>query len=187
MLIAVTGTPGTGKSHLARTISRKIRKAKVIEINDIVNRYKTFSGYDRFGTKIVKLQRLTDSLKKEINGSKSDFIVVVGHLAPDVGIKFDICIVLRSGLSRLESLMKRRGYRKEKIQDNVFAEAVDYCGETMRGKAKEIYEIETREEKDYVVKYLMAISENRKVAKPATKDISKMKELLTYLNSHRFN
>jgi broad-specificity NMP kinase len=52
----------------------------------------------------------------------------VGHLVPEIKIKYDMIIVLRIGLKLLVERLEERGYQKEKIRENIVSESIDYCG-----------------------------------------------------------
>jgi broad-specificity NMP kinase len=186
MLIAVTGTPGTGKSHFAIRLSDFLGSTPVIEINDIVEKYGLFSGTDSHGTRVVKMSQLKGRLSREIKKSKGP-LIIVGHLAADLELRYDICVVTRANLSRLASVFKDRGYDREKARENLFAEALDYCGIEGEKKAKETYEVETQKDKKEVIDYIRARLENKRVKRPDIGRISKMDELLHKIKSKGMN
>ena len=182
MLVGVTGTPGSGKSHFAKRLAKRVRGSHIIELNAIVEKYGAFSGHDRFGTKIVRMRELEAGLREEMGRNGSAVVIVVGHLIPDMRTKTDICVVVRSGLDRLIRVLKGRGYPTEKIRDNVLAEALDYCGIRETGKARELYEVETENDKKAAVEYIAEVAMGRKTARPRTREITKMGELLELIN-----
>ena len=186
MLIAVTGTPGTGKSHFAKRLFSVLGSGTLIEINDIVERQRLFSGVDKYGTKIVKMGQLNAALKKEIKKSKRP-VIVSGHLAADLDAHYDICVVTRAKLSRLTRVFKLRGYDKDKARENLFAEALDYCGVKIGKKADEVYEVETQKEKKDIILYIKARAEKRGAKKPKLKNIDKMPELLLLIEKRGVN
>ena len=177
----MTGTPGTGKSHFAMRLSGSLDSAELIEINDIVERYGLFSGIDH-GARVVKMKQLNDALKKEIKKSKHT-LILVGHLAAEMGLRYDICIVTRSSLSRLAGVFKERGYSAKKARENLFAEALDYCGIEAGKRSKEVYEVETLKSKREVIDYARARLAGKKAKRPELPRISKMGELLRRIKS----
>lgn len=177
LVVAVTGVPGTGKTHFVAGLER-LRGTSVIEINDIVHSRRAFSGTDRFGTKIVRLGALTRFVRSEISRVSGSVVVVVGHLAPDIGVKYDIAIVLRCRLSTLERRLKGRGYPRGKINDNLLAEAFDYCGNAIAHRSREVYEVESATEKKAAAAYIGAIADGRAhPKKPTSRQIERFPEL----------
>ncbi|MFL6491968.1 MAG: adenylate kinase family protein [Nitrososphaera sp.] len=116
----ITGNPGVGKHTTAKIIAEKI-DAKIIDINNVAidnNAIgkKTDHGFDVDVKKLVRL--LENQLK-----AKGD-MVIVGHLAPYVlkpaGIS--LVAVLRRSPYELEKTLKKRGYRVDKVKENVASE-----------------------------------------------------------------
>ena len=177
LIVAVTGTPGTGKSLFAKQLAGKARHARVIEINDIVKENRLYSSTDRFGSKIVKMGALNISLKREIRDS-SGLVLVVGHLVPELSVGQRITVVLRLKLKHLIRRLHRRGYPKEKIKENVIAEALDYCGIGVAGRCAEVYEAESGRDRKALMEYVLAEYDGTRRSKPKTRSISKMGELL---------
>ena len=69
-VLIVTGTPGTGKTTLAKTIASKLH-LNYIDINKIVKKYNLSESYDRKRrTKIIDIKRLNRALIKEISAIK---------------------------------------------------------------------------------------------------------------------
>ncbi len=61
--VIVSGTPGTGKTKVAKKIAREIN-GKYVDVNKVVQKYKLSEGYDRKRkTKIVDVKKLNKILK----------------------------------------------------------------------------------------------------------------------------
>jgi adenylate kinase len=181
LIIAITGTPATGKTSFAKTVKRYLKGIDVIEINDIVNERNLYSGVDKFNTKIVRLVALKGELKKIIKSTRGRAVVLVGHLAPELGIRYDAAIVLRCSLGTLARRMEKRGYAKEKIRDNLIAEAVDYCGATMEKRCTAVYEAETRKERERAVSMIKLLLDGKNV-RVKKREIDKIGDLLKLVN-----
>lgn len=177
LVIAVTGTPGSGKSHLAKLLSNKIKDSGVLELSDIVERYKLYSSKDKYGSKIIRTKQLRDKVKKLVNGQK-EVAILVGHLFPELGIRADLTVVTRVGLAKLAKRLEARGYQKGKISENLVSEALDYCGQGSRKLSDETYEVETDKEKRAVLLYITGIAKGRKVKRPLSREISKTKDIV---------
>lgn len=196
MVIAVTGNPGTGKTTFSNRLS-KTTKIKNIEINDLAKKYDTFIAYDKsLDSNIVDIKKLNKNINNFIKGLDKD-IILTGHLAADLKIKYDIAIILRLSLKKLAERLKKRGYSIKKIQENLLAEAYDYCSK-IKSYAKEAYEVETEEEKKDIINYIYALEKKDKllIAKNKNKikrlkekqkeHFSEIKELIKNKNEYKF-
>jgi adenylate kinase len=187
LIIAVTGNPGTGKSTFSKQLS-KITKIKNIEINDLAKKYKTIISYDKtLNTNIVDIKKLSKKINDILKNLNED-IILTGHLAVDLKIKYDIAIVLRLPLKQLVKRLEKRNYSIKKIQENVLAEAYDYCSK-IKNNSKEFYEIETAYEKKKIINYIFELR-NRKnitnksdIKKMAGKQKEHFKELIDLINN----
>ncbi len=175
-VIAVTGTPASGKTSFAKTLAKEIG-AKLIEINDVVKERHLFSHKDKFGTMVVMLPELSAAMK-EILLSATGPIVVVGHLAPELNVKYNAAVVIRAKLKVIANRQHKRGYPMEKIRDNLISEATDYCGSLMRGKVDNTFEVETDADKKALMDYFKAMSRGRNAVAPKTNEIDKLKEII---------
>src|SRR5208283_2014539 len=122
-IIAITGTPGSGKTTIATALSKRIKGSTVISVNDVVKERRLFSSYSKDGARIVKLQALRtelESLTKDSSGT----IILDGHLLCEIKIKGAMAIVVREHLSNLKSRLLKRGYGIAKVRDNIISEAI---------------------------------------------------------------
>jgi broad-specificity NMP kinase len=184
LLVAVTGTPGTGKSRFAAELAKLVPGASLIEINDIVAQHHLYSRIDSHGSKIVRMAQLEKRLKDELKHRRGTTIVV-GHLIPEMGIRYDVCVVTRARLSRLMKVFAIRKYDMEKTIENLLAEALDYCGIRARNKANEVYEVMDDKDRRAVMLYIRRISLGMRATRPKPRPISLMHELLLGIKSGR--
>ncbi|MFA5331291.1 MAG: adenylate kinase family protein [Methanoregula sp.] len=115
MMCGITGTPGTGKSTVARELAQ--RGHRVVHISDIVQPYETGRDPDR-DTQLVDTDRMADELEPFDGFIEGHF----AHLMP-----CDKIVVLRLRPDELSVRLTSRGYAKEKIRENREAEALDVC------------------------------------------------------------
>ncbi len=143
LIIAVSGTPGTGKSVFARALSKKL-DARLIDLNALIERKKLFKlGAD--GTRIANMRGTRAEFARIVRGS-SDSIVVEGLLAHLLPAKYlTHAIVLRTRPKALEKRLRARRYSGTKLQDNLEAEALSVIlwEAVQKHGAAKVYEIDT--------------------------------------------
>jgi len=122
LVIAVTGTPGTGKSVFARKLAKKV-KASLVDLNELITEKKIYR-LDADGTKIADLAKMRREFSRTIE--KIDHVVVEGvlaHLLPKKLVTH--VVVLRTRPRTLEKRLHAKKFSKKKIRENVEAEALD--------------------------------------------------------------
>lgn len=138
MRIVITGSVGTGKTSIARILSKKL-KVPLVELSDAVKDI-PFVYNERLRTKEVEIKDLEKWAKGKIRNRES--YIVEGHLASEIRIKSDFVFVLRAHPEEIRKRLQKRKYHKEKIIENMMAEALDYCSAVL-GKRKNLFEIDT--------------------------------------------
>jgi adenylate kinase len=179
LVIAITGTPGSGKTSFAQSLSKETG-IRPIEVNDIVEAKGLFTGTDEHGSKIVKMQELKKEIKALIKKEPPEArgVILVGHLLADLQLDYDITVVTRSNLKILVKRMEERGYNKEKLKENLVSESIDYCGVQAAEKSKETYEAESEADKARLSTYIRERLLGKSPEKPDLKEINKMEEML---------
>ncbi|MFH1445639.1 MAG: adenylate kinase family protein [Nanoarchaeota archaeon] len=138
MIIAVTGTPGTGKSEVAKLLAKEL-DWKFVNLNVLAEKNDLYEGYDKERKcKIVDMNRLAEEV--EIMGKLKD-IVLDGHFSHD--LPCDVVIILRCNPRELRKRMEKRNWFEEKIEENIEAEIMDVIKEEALEKSKKIIEIDT--------------------------------------------
>ncbi len=134
--VAITGTPGTGKSTLSKIISKKIEYLRV-EVNEFAEKQGLFTEKDmKRGSWIVDEKKL----EKAINAIEGH-VVLDGHLSHFC--RAGLVIVLRMNPVELKKRLLSRGWSSNKIKENVEAEALGVCLSEARKKCKNVFEIDT--------------------------------------------
>ncbi len=138
MLIALTGTPGTGKSSVAELL--KNRGYRIASIVELAKKYDCIID-EEDGELIIDVEKLAAEI--DFDG------VVEGHLSHL--LKPDIAIVLRCNPAVLKERLKERKWSEEKLMENVEAELLDVILVEALNHAGEVYEIDTTEMSVYEV------------------------------------
>ncbi|KXB02098.1 hypothetical protein AKJ44_01420 [candidate division MSBL1 archaeon SCGC-AAA261F17] len=142
-IIAVTGTPGVGKSSFARELAKKLN-AKLLDLNEVIEESKIYSS-DENGTKVTATEDLREEFKQVISGESQDIVVdgLLSHLlAPN---QVTHVVVLRTNPEVLRERLSSREYHNEKLEDNLEAEALGVILSEAIGihGVEKIYEIDT--------------------------------------------
>ena len=124
MRIVVTGVPGTGKTAIAKVLARTL-DCPVIEVNKVIEERKLWNVKDEFGARIARMAPLEKALREEME--EHEKVVVEGHLACEFSLPADLVVVCRTDPDVLEERLGKRDYPKEKLDENVLAEMLDYC------------------------------------------------------------
>ena len=144
MKLIITGSPGTGKTTIAKKLARRV-KCKYINEHDLALK-KGFGKFDhQQGELVVPLNDLRREARRIIEKEKN--IILEGHLFCEIRLPVDAAIVLRVHPEILESRLEARGYNDVKIQDNVFCEGIDYCKKHALRKYGKKKLVEVRNEK----------------------------------------
>ncbi|MWG34024.1 AAA family ATPase [Halomarina oriensis] len=143
MRVAVTGTPGTGKTTaVERLDTRAGGHAHVVHLNDVIREEGLHDGEDPDRASLyADFEALGEWLDEHAPGD--DAVVVESHLAHHFDA--DRVVVLRCHPETLESRLRERGEPTETARENAEAEALDVIlGEAVqRHGADAVYEIDT--------------------------------------------
>jgi adenylate kinase len=134
MIVIVTGTPGTGKTTVAKIIARK-RNLKYIDVNLMIKKFSLYDGFDeKRNCMIVDEKKLTlfliDFIRKFKKKKKSKYLglIIDSHMSHYLPSHYvDQCIVTKCSLPVLKSRLKKRGYSETKVRENLDAEIFDVC------------------------------------------------------------
>jgi len=131
MYVAITGTPGTGKTAAATILGRS-----VVSVRELAIEKGACSGPEN------DLEVDVKALSSELPGSE-DLQMIEGHLAHWLPVS--ICIVLRCSPQTLGRRLKDRDYPEEKTRENMEAEAVDVILVEALENCEKVFEIDTTE------------------------------------------
>ena len=140
MIIALTGTPGIGKTSVSKILEKTYC---VIDLNKIATDKNFIIGIDKDrDSKIVDIEKLNDFINKSNN--KKEIVFIEGHISHLLK-SIDKVIILRCNPNELRKRLSQKGWKKEKIKENIEAEILDIilCETVDIHPNKKIFEIDT--------------------------------------------
>lgn len=131
--IIITGTPGTGKTTMAKSLAKRLNFL-YLDVSRLILKHKLSEGYDKKRrTKIVDIKKLNKCLVHEINSIKTGIkkykgIIIDSHLSHYLPKRYvNLCIVAKCDIKELGRRLRKKGFHKEKIKENIQAEIFDVC------------------------------------------------------------
>ena len=145
-VIAITGTPGTGKTTLAEKISEEL-DFELFDLNKFIKEEGIYEP-DEDGTKIVDRNDLQNSFENILEEKNHDLVVdgLLSYLLSSNQV--DHIVILRANPNTLRKRLNRRDdFSEEKIEENIESEAIGaVTSESIeRHGIKNIFEIDSTE------------------------------------------
>ena len=140
MLVALTGTPGTGKTTVSQLLQQ--RGYTVLNLHHIAIEKQYVMGVDsRRQSQIIDTEKV-DAYIRETYASQQTLNFIEGHLSHLLS-SVDKVILWRCHPMILRTRLVRRGWNKKKIEENVEAEILDVilCEAMERHPKDHIFEI----------------------------------------------
>jgi adenylate kinase len=133
--VAVTGTPGTGKSSVGAVLAG--RGYHVVDLSAEAERLGLVVGTDpKRGAKEIDVEGLAKALRTP---TKIAFVYAhFAHLVPSNAV-----VVLRCHPRELRRRLEARGWPPEKVRENVEAEAVDVVLVEAKERSNRVYVVDT--------------------------------------------
>src|SRR5207253_8080930 len=135
--VALTGTPGTGKSSVGVALER--RGYVVIDLDELARREGLIVGRDE-ARQTDEID--VDALRRSVR-VPAKIAFLKGHYSHLMDV--NLAIVLRCRPSVLRKRLQERGWPDSKIQENVEAEAIDSILQEAVARLDLVYEIDTTE------------------------------------------
>ncbi|MEM0200701.1 MAG: adenylate kinase family protein [Saccharolobus sp.] len=141
MILIVTGTPGVGKTLVAKELAKKYNLV-YFHLSEFVISNKLYTDYDEESQSyILDEEKVKEELKKIISDN-----IVIETIYPSLIPKGDSVIVLRKSPLKLYEELKKRGWPELKVSENVEAEILGVVSQEARDTFNDkVCEIDTTE------------------------------------------
>ncbi len=139
MIIALTGTPGTGKTSVAEVL--KTKGFEVVDLNKVACDKNFLIGKDtKRDSYIIDIEKFNKYIFDNYGGK--EIVFIEGHLSHLLKTVEKI-IILRCHPKVLKNNLSKKGWNKEKIKENIEAEVLDIilCEAVEIHKENNIFEI----------------------------------------------
>ena len=141
MLVALSGTPGTGKSTISKLLQKK--GYNIVSLNEIAINQGFVTGIDTDrNSKEIDIDRLNNYIDEYYR--TKDLVFIEGHASHHLKTA-DKVIILRCHPKKLKNRLQKKGWNKGKIKENIEAETIDVilCETVDIHPEKNIFEIDT--------------------------------------------
>jgi len=133
MLIAITGTPGTGKTSVCNALGNEI-----MDLNSVIENQGFYTGVDRERECLIAD---LDKLDKYVRHNAKKRLIIESHLAHLLSP--EVAIVLRANPAVLAERLRQKGFPPQKIHENVEAETLDVILIEAVELCETVYEVDT--------------------------------------------
>ncbi len=148
MIIAITGTPGVGKTSVLSEPILQGRGYEIVSVEELATQHWAISGKE---LREVDVDLLASKMEKT-----ERTVLLDGHLSHY--LRPDICIVLRCDPRILKKRLEERDYPEQKVRDNVEAEAIDLVLIESIELNEKVYEIDNTDiSSDKVAEMIISI------------------------------
>jgi adenylate kinase len=169
MLVLIAGTPGVGKTTVAREVAKRLG-VTYVNVAELAVNEGLVAGYDsERGAYVIDEEAVRAKLRElALRGRAVVDTHVVSAVPPEL---VEVAVVLRLDPRELERRLKARGYPPSKVLENVQAEILDACLiEAVEAFGEErTFEVDASGKSvDEVVEEVLKIMRERRGGKPGS-------------------
>ena len=128
MIIAISGSVGSGKTTIADCLGKKLN-ISVVHLNDLAHEHK-IQEVPEIETFDFNLNSLLDDACKLIQNKREEnkALILEGHFAHFIDFKLvDFLFVVNRDLKELREVYEQRKYNEKKIEENLEVESLNAC------------------------------------------------------------
>lgn len=142
MAIILSGTPGTGKTAIAKALAKKLRY-EYVDVKKVIKGHALDAEYDKKRkATVIDLRKLNPILIAIIKKQKN--CIIDSHLSHFLPKRYvDLCIITTCDIKILNQRLKKRGYSKEKIRENLDAEITQVILDEAQRRKHKILVVDT--------------------------------------------
>lgn len=168
-VVAITGTPGTGKSSISGELKRMGHA--VVDVAELIRNLEIRTVYDTgYDSHEVDTDMLGRRIGEHLSTAGRELVFLSGHLS-----HFAPCaigVVLRTEPHVLYSRLSERGWNEQKVLENVRAEILDVILVEAAERINDVFELDTTRMKadEAAAKVLEAVRRRPKSMRPGRID-----------------
>jgi adenylate kinase len=140
MILAITGTPGTGKTSVSNILYKK--GFEIVDLNKVACEKNFLLGKDeKRESNIVDIEKFNKYVIENYTGK--DIVIIEGHLSHLLK-SVEKVFVLRCHPTKLKLNLSKKDWKEQKIKENIEAELLDIilCETLELHKKENIFEID---------------------------------------------
>lgn len=142
-IIAVSGTPGTGKTTLSRLLCERTGW-QYVSGQDIIDRFSLAEEYDQQRECVVVDVDAFVKATLEVVKSHKGIVVVDSHLSHELDVSCVLRVLITTcSQKNLIDRLSAREYSAHKIRENLDAELFKVCLVEARDKGHDVIEVDT--------------------------------------------
>ncbi|KAJ1817892.1 factor activating pos9 [Coemansia sp. RSA 2675] len=132
--ILITGTPGTGKTTAAGMVA-DAAGLELVTVGDLIKQRNLHDGYnEEFDTYWLNEDKVVDEMEEMMAGGGMCIDFHTCGFFPERW--FDLVVVLRAGTQQVYDRLKSRGYKQNKIEENLDCEIMQVVADEARESYK---------------------------------------------------